>query len=152
MICIFNVVRNIAADKKHTIPNFDGLGFWRLFKLKFPNVEIDKTSFTPVLLAPKDRMFYEKEYLDKEQGNENKHFAAQLVRIPSVSNKITLHKLLQIAYNVGQLIGCGQLDDDPELRRIFEEYSMECASTYISSDDLDTLFTKLCEHEGSTFA
>ena len=139
MEAIFDKVRDTAANHKLTIPNFDGLRVWRSFKEKCPVVEIEDASFISLPLTSQDRQFYEKEYLDSEHGNENKHFAAQLLRIPSVSTKVYLHKLLQIAYNVGQLIGCGQLYEDPELCRIFKEYSMDRASTYVSTLGLNSV-------------
>ena len=73
----------------------------------------------------------------KDNTWSQKHFMLQLVRIPR-KNKISLVKLCQIAYNVGQFKAT--LENEKHLKEEHVVYTLDVLN-YFVSNDLGNVFT-----------
>mgnify|MGYP001199081706 CR=1 FL=1 len=89
--------------------NFDGQEYWNQLKKFFEIIDLKTTKeifFNPIHL----NIFYQAskllDHLDEKDKNgkiiERNHFLLQLLNIPYKDKKASMHRLMQIALNIGQ--------------------------------------------------
>jgi len=133
----------------------DGLKFWQPYKLKYVNYILEgyennihlKESFKDLseslnykyTSSPKDQSDAQLDIAGTKLDNkiETNHFLIQHFRIPKIENyNLPLVKILQIAYNVGQLKAVFENEKvfDNKIKEFYYGNNLDNISTYVNSD------------------
>lgn len=151
---LFRIIRSKARKLRKQNLNADGQSFWQPIKVllePYDNVLLrwNSTQETPKYRALRENVLQLPEYDSRGKIIELHHFLIQCVRIPQYEPP-NLRKVMQIALNVGQLLGT--LDRynmeklPPNLKHAvkqFVELQMYMFDTYISVVTDTTEFDKL---------
>ena len=157
---LFNSILETAKEKKKNI-DFDGLEFWQPIKtllLEYDNYKSEKGWKRPISTSITEKILNLPEYVINGKGEkitlEKEHFLIQQVRIP-ITEELSIRKVLQVAYNIGQYRGMksSELDDlllgdiqiKADLKIIDFMYKSDIIrlSKYISSEQLIKLNERL---------
>lgn len=144
IINIWNKVIDLGMSlrNKHS-NNLDGLAVWN--NLKSSVVDISKD---PLIKWSKthDKIVYSlsemknslREYDEDNNFIERNHFLLQILNIPKNDPTVSFNKLIQIAFNIGQLMP--ELNDKKfgfNIQQIFNDNKLNEINTYISNKDLE---------------
>jgi hypothetical protein len=155
---LFRIIRSKARKLRAHNPNADGQAFWQPIKLLLEPYDGVVLRWNSTLETPKYRTFREyvmqlPEYDNQKKMIELHHFLIQCVRIPQYEPP-NLRKVMQVALNVGQLLGI--LDHynmeklSSDLKKVVKEFvelQMYMFDTYISVATNTSEFDKLVTPE-----
>lgn len=105
--------------------NWDGLKMWIAIKGSYEDVHKSDVNWSPIILNKEYSSFRDqvlKELPEHEESgsmNEANHFIIQCLRIP-FKNKMTARRLIQVAYNIGQLQACESKYPKEYLNKFYE--------------------------------
>jgi hypothetical protein len=128
----FEQVINYAQYGKSNL-NWDGLEKWIEIRKKYNDDYIESFNWSNNILINCDE--FRQNLMDNlseyKDGNINEvnHFIIQCCRIP-IQNKLTLRRLMQVAYNIGQLQACKNLIDKKYMNQ-FYILNMDKIETYL---------------------
>ena len=107
----------------------NGLKYWQNGKKKETKMyDIHIFPWKAVEFSEEDRATV----MGLEESNEHNHFLMQLFRIP-VNERCTVRKVMQLALNVGQLLGSEGSD---ELKAYVNKYKLDKLSTYLTKETM----------------
>tara|TARA_Y100000590_G_scaffold247874_1_gene278498 strand:+ start:963 stop:1424 length:462 start_codon:yes stop_codon:yes gene_type:complete len=131
---LFEITKQGAKDFRERNPVGDGKVFWQDLKTYIEKTQIhtpDDVNFIVLESETTQNIMLLVEYVTNSFGiqfmNEYNHFLIQTVRIPN-NEEISLKKLLQIAFNIGQFLGIsGELEMLPrtQLDEFISEENIE---------------------------
>lgn len=131
---LFSEVKTISEKVRKNNSNFDGRDFWQPIKRILNDLNISFISWKHIDKNHRELLnIVEK----NEDGtiNEKNHFMRQLANIPCNDNP-TLTKIIQIALNIGQLLGTTTLKE-----QIDKKY--EKLETYVNKKDIEIISKKI---------
>ena len=111
MQTLFNELICVVGTKRRNDPQFQGLEFWRSIKAVTENFDAETAiEWRPSCLSQheQEQIMDLTEYTingrNEKKLHETNHYLIQTVRIP-LTEKANLRKVLQVAVNLGQLLG-----------------------------------------------
>lgn len=122
--------------------NLDGLGLWNNLKKNLVDIQKDdlvywSSNHETIIYSLSEMKNSIKEYNDKTQLIEKNHFLLQLFNIPKKDVTAPFTRLIQIAFNIGQLKPL--LNDKSfgfNIKQIFADNKLDQIETYMDNDNL----------------
>ena len=122
--------------------NLDGLGLWNNLKKNLVDIQKDdlvywSSNHETIVYSLSEMKNSIKEYDDKKQLIEKNHFLLQLFNIPKKDVTAPFTRLIQIAFNIGQLKPL--LNDKSfgfNIKQIFTDNKLDQIETYMDDDNL----------------
>ena len=140
----FNQGRQVQ-EIEHSGGTVDGRGVWKNIEVQVESIEIKGLKYNRSLENIYNKMdkLIEKYSIDKNEFEPKyNHFFMQLKNlVKSKSNfEIKLFRLLQIAYNAGQLsINIGKKDFPEDIAKFVHENNLLSMDTYVSKENQDII-------------
>lgn len=138
------MIRQAAYRLRKRDPNADGLAFWQTIRQLLEPYDDEKATWNPALKTEQYASFKEtalKKLPERDEAGkliENHHFLLQTVRLPD--QELNLRKLMQVALNVGQLLGTLQ-GVSVSLLVKFIKLDMFRLDTYVDESVFDGIIT-----------
>ena len=122
--------------------NLDGLGLWNNLKKNLVDIQKDdlinwNSNHERIIYSLSEMKNSLKEYDDKKQLIEKNHFLLQLFNIPKKDVTAPFTRLIQLAFNIGQLKPL--LNDKSfgfNVKQIFADNKLDQIETYMDDDNL----------------
>lgn len=122
--------------------SLDGLGVWNNLKRSLVDIQKDdlitwNSSHENMIYSLSEMKNSLKEYDEENNLIEKNHFLLQLFNIPKKDITAPFNRLIQIAFNIGQLKH--ELDDKKfgfNITQIYKENNMEKISTYMDDENI----------------
>jgi hypothetical protein len=145
---LFYQLINTIGEKRKKYPSYDGQKYWQAIKVvtrpfddqlqvKWKSSIVDDDDLKVIM----NLVEYTINGNGEKKINESNHFLIQLVRIPQ-QDAGTLTKVLQVALNIGQLLGVWP----PEEVTFISDRQLESIDTYLDDTQIELLNQFLAKH------
>ena len=141
---MFNIIYIAAREARRNNPNFDGRAFWQYIKLWAleleQNNQMPNGEWVPSLITnERYQDILALEYDSDGNIRDWAHFEAQLHRL-RMENDPSLSRILQVAFNLGQLHGATNLSTIADVGRFVSVHGQRTMNSHVTQKMLNQLY------------